>query len=1084
MIIAWVAMLIFACHASTHMVAAGDTWVAMACGRHFINHGVSTFEPFSAYSHKAGPTPEEVKTWPKWAQWLTDKVGIETVKYWHPTGWVNQNWLTHVMFYWLTHLSPFADAHDWSFNTLVYWKFAVYIITIICTYYIGRVLGANPALSAVFACFALFIGRSFLDIRPAGYSNLLVAVFILILALGTYRSYLYLWLIVPLIVFWANVHGGYIYVFIILAPFFVLHLLPILPRRWTVCLMSILTWLALYVVTYKFLNHQPFSAPSPPQDRLFQMVLIFSAAGVTIALLRNVKDAALYTSHILATVIVFLALLPRFFPDRLTRYTTEVIEYVQNSRQTYLVTFMACVGLGVVMTSLRDRLVKVSPRALVHTALIGVIAFVASIVFNPFHLTNLTHTFIISISEDAEGWRKVHEWWPAFAWDNPVGTGFPLLVMLILAVGLLALWLFSRFLVPKYLKPRKEILQAQQKKFTMLWAVLLYALAILVCWTASVSFSLSDASPQNLLLCALFAAVVWAGATKNIHLIYLVVPLTLFGLYTSSQARQYDGRYIYPFVVIPIFVVADLAASLLKKDRSRRLYDILFVIAAAAAGLILMTLLLNPFKLASIWNIDQWGKLMRLWGSPYERNLELSYKYLFPTLYILNPLAAVVWLAVTYLRKIAPPAAGGEARPALPDYQLPKVDLALLTIAGMTVYMAIRSRRFIPIAGIATCPVIAMLLDQMVRTIASARNFYRTTRLSVPPMTRGTQRFLICIGAAVTLFLGIYWGLKFKRVYLDPWPTDSVLKSMFMRMTASHAKPFYACKFITDNKLSGKMFNYWTEGGFIAWGQQPDPNTGRTPLQLFMDGRAQAAYDYSAYQMWMGIYQDNEIVRSAAMRGREMTPEEYTRLAAWLSEQLRAHNVWVTMMPPTEFDKPFVLAMDRNPAEWPLVFLSDKEKIWVDIKTPQGRALWEGIWTGATVYPDEYYKDLMIAHRSLTVGNNIAARKEGLDAAIRALRKMPSRTPVQIINLFYEYVPELRTQILEFYRDYFDDYTKNKVRYQHEDNYHHKAVTALFAAEYLLKAAAARSDNEQMAFYGNARQELLAGLGTLGDKKW
>jgi hypothetical protein len=52
MLIAWLAMLLFALHASTHMVGAGDTWVAMACGRHFTNHGVDTNEPFSANSHR------------------------------------------------------------------------------------------------------------------------------------------------------------------------------------------------------------------------------------------------------------------------------------------------------------------------------------------------------------------------------------------------------------------------------------------------------------------------------------------------------------------------------------------------------------------------------------------------------------------------------------------------------------------------------------------------------------------------------------------------------------------------------------------------------------------------------------------------------------------------------------------------------------------------------------------------------------------------------------------------------------------------------------------------------------------------
>ena len=225
MIIAWLGMLIFALHACTHMVAAGDTWVAMACGRHFVNHGVDTVEPFSANSHKPGPTPEEIKTWPGWAQWITDKVGLETVKKWHPTGWVNQNWLTHVIFYKLVPKSSYADGLHFTSNALVYWKFVIYIITVVCVYYTGVKLGVNPALSAVFSCFAMFVGRSFLDIRPAGFSNMLVAVFLLILVLATYRNVLYIWLLVPVAVFWCNVHGGYVYLFIMLVPFIGLHLL-------------------------------------------------------------------------------------------------------------------------------------------------------------------------------------------------------------------------------------------------------------------------------------------------------------------------------------------------------------------------------------------------------------------------------------------------------------------------------------------------------------------------------------------------------------------------------------------------------------------------------------------------------------------------------------------------------------------------------------------------------------------------------------------------------------------------------------------------------------------------------------------
>jgi len=231
MVVGWLAMIVFALHSSTHMVGAGDTWVALACGRHFLNHGVNTVEPFSANSHKPGPTEQDIKKWPPLGRWVAEKVGLKTTKYWHPTGWINQNWLTHVTFYWLSTKSPVADAQNYCFNTLVYWKFVIYILTVICVYYTGRILGANPALCAFFACAAMFIGRSFLDIRPAGFSNLLVAVFLLVLTLATYRNVLYIWLIVPITVFWCNVHGGYIYVFIMLVPFVAFNFLTLFLRN-------------------------------------------------------------------------------------------------------------------------------------------------------------------------------------------------------------------------------------------------------------------------------------------------------------------------------------------------------------------------------------------------------------------------------------------------------------------------------------------------------------------------------------------------------------------------------------------------------------------------------------------------------------------------------------------------------------------------------------------------------------------------------------------------------------------------------------------------------------------------------------
>jgi len=748
MILGWLAMLIFAIHASTHMVAAGDTWVAMACGRHFLNHGVDTVEPFSANSHRPGPTEEEIRTWPGWAQWITDKVGIETVKYWHPTGWVNQNWLTHVIFYWLTHNSPFADAETFSFNTLVYWKFTIYILTVICVYYTARLLGVNPALSAVFACFAMFVGRTFFDIRPAGFSNLLVAVFLLILVLATYRNMLYIWLIVPLAVFWCNVHGGYVYLFMMLVPFVALNLLTSISKK---------------------------------------------------------------------------------------------------------------------------RFVSIGLKGIYHTLAAGFITFLAVVIFNPFHLTNLTHTFVISVSKHAEMWRQVHEWHPAFEWSNPVGDEIPFLIMYI--IGWVAL---------------------------PVWAVVLMVTS-------------------------------------------------------RSVGRRYSKRK--------------------PKDSD--------------------------------------------------------------------------------------------------EYQWPKVDMALMVIAALTIYMAIRSRRFIPVAAIAACPLLAMFIDQIVRVISAARNFHRQNSLSVSPMPHRLQLFFILAGAAAVAFFGTWWGLKFKRVYLDFCHTDTEFNSIFMRMTASHVKPFYACRFIKDNKLEGKMFNYWTEGGFIAYGQRPDPNTGRTPLRLFMDGRAQAAYEPRAYMVWSNIMFGGQVAgrlkQNARVRGRGLTDDEYAEIGRWTGKELENHNVWVVLMPLSNKTVDFVRAIERNP-DWYLVFFNNKQKLFVNVKDPRGEKLFDKCIRGEVLYPNDFSRNLINAHNTFLFGQGAAARQQGLKFAIKAFELNPSQTPMlEIVSArrFGELVP----QINNFCKKYFDDFVKNRELWARQDGYYQRVLAASIVASHLQQVAKMQRDTKLAEFYAAERKQ-------------
>jgi hypothetical protein len=859
-VIGWAAMLIFTGYACTRMVAAGDTWVAMACGRHFVNHGVNTVEPFSANSHKAGPTAEEVKTWPGWAQWITNKVGLTTVRYWHPTGWVDQNWLTHVIFYKLTtalgsETKPYYDA-------LVFWKFAIYILAAAVLYATARLYGVHPAPAAMAVCFAMVIGRTFFDIRPAGFSNLLVAVLILVLALASYKNALYIWLLVPLVVFWSNVHGGYIYAFIVLIPFVVWHAIMHLPRRWMLAAYSILTWLTLYGMANQFTHHPHLAPVLLREDALFYLTVLAIAGSIALAYSRKVGNGALTAYHVVVSCLLFVLLLPRFFPvlplNMRLRPDEEqdLEEFIALSRLAYIGIFSFAMILGAVVAYLKDRVVRVMDvRGILHTMAAYAVAFVAMVIFNPFHLTNLTHTFVISISKQAERWRNVHEWHRAFDWTNPVGTAVPFLIMYILA------WL------------------------------------VLLAW----------------------------------------------------------------------------------------------VIVLVRAG--------------------------RIARRPVSKKMR-----------------------------------------ALVRYTWPQVDLGLVIIAAMTIYMAIRSRRFIPIAGFAACPLLALLIEQAVRFVAGSIQLARTGKFEVPVLPLPQRRVLVLVSAGVVAGFWLMWGLAFKHVYLDPWPLDAKYKSVFMRMTASYSKPFEACEFMRINKLSGKMYNYWTEGGFIAWGQEPDPNTGRIPLQLFMDGRAQAAYDVPMFDLWSDILSGGPVPSAAARAGRTLTVKDYVEVSDWISKQLRKYGVWVVLMPDLQFDKTFTLALDYS-RDWRIVYIDDKQKMFVDVKSPKGIALYQGMFTGKTGYPNDYLAEMAVGHNLLMLDDS-AQRKKGLEYIAKALQDCPA--PAPMIEMLYTGLrwPELQPRIDEVCQDYATDFENNKATYAHQDGYNLRLHAARLAMARLEQVAKAIGDSE------------------------
>lgn len=889
MIIFVAGMIVFTIHACTHMVAAGDTWVAMACGRHHASHGVNVVEPFSANSHEAGPTEESIGKWPGWAQGIAGHFDIETIRKWHPTGWVNQNWLTHSTFYWLA--KTFGSDGEYNYNALVYWKFTIFIIEVFCIYFFARLLGVSVPGAATSASLAMFIGRTFLDVRPACYGHVLSAVFVLVIALAVYRNMRYIWLTVPLVVFWANVHGGYIYVFMMMVPFIGIHFLAGLSKKWTVVLYSIGSWFLFYILYYRFITSSIYEliyeargyqyvSPGIFSDKAFRFLALLIVIGIVLLAWRKVKEAGVYVYSLLGSVVFLLVLLAKMSPSlplNLTRsFSVEAQDFIGSSQVSFFVCVVSLAGLGVILTFRKENLVRVKPRAVVHAVLASVTAFVAMVLFNPYHLTNLTHTFEISLSEHAKSWRSVAEWHPAFEWSNLVGDEIPFLIMFIIGWIAFSVWFFARFL-----RPRIELKRRGQ----------------------------------------------------------------------SSEFAE--GPYVWP-----------------------------------------------------------------------------------------------------------------------------KIDIVLITIAGFSVYMAVTSRRFIPMAASIACPVIALFFEQAFCMVHARMRYVKTKRLEIPSVSGFWRNSVIITAAVLVVFFGVMWGAKYKRIYLDPWPSDGIRDSVFMRMTASNVKPFDVTQFMRENELSGKMFNYWTEGGALAFGQEPDPETGRTPLQLAMDGRAQAAYDHKEFLRWRSIYGGGSVAAKSRSAGRIATHEELQEIGEYLNGVMAAEDVWVFVAPagqftlnPKDLSRNFYYppALSGRP-NWLPAYIGNHQRLYVNVDTAKGKALYQKLIAGKLKFPTEYSEKLTLAHNDL-MSRNADIRRRGFELSKEAFALDACRVSmIQLVQSAGRW-PGLGIPVRNHVAVFVKDFAENKDAYRKKGGYGKRLTAAWIGAQHLSNSYARAKNTSLSKQYGSYKKD-------------
>ncbi|MBH05950.1 MAG: hypothetical protein CMJ20_06480 [Phycisphaeraceae bacterium] len=232
--------LVAAVHSLDKPVGGGDTFVAMACGRHMLNTWpqndpnrtwqmkcldllgihISKQDPFSPNSRAHTGASDGISR-------LLDDTSAQI-------GWVNQNWLTHVVYYFV--------QSQWGPNAIVALVFVQIILLVLAMYGTSRVLGTHPVLSAVVVTYGLLISRNFIDLRPNTTSILLASVLMLVLACWKHKPIVLISCITPIMLVWSNVHGGFTFAIMVLAialtTYIVQNFLHRIGAKWLVAISS------------------------------------------------------------------------------------------------------------------------------------------------------------------------------------------------------------------------------------------------------------------------------------------------------------------------------------------------------------------------------------------------------------------------------------------------------------------------------------------------------------------------------------------------------------------------------------------------------------------------------------------------------------------------------------------------------------------------------------------------------------------------------------------------------------------------------------------------------------------------------
>jgi hypothetical protein len=531
------------------------------------------------------------------------------------------------------------------------------------------------------------------------------------------------------------------------------------------------------------------------------------------------------------------------------------------------------------------------------------------------------------------------------------------------------------------------------------------------------------------LLAAAFLLALTLAQRRDRRFLWAVPPLV-------AVWSNLHGGFVFALVLLAV-AAATPAAATHRQSARRAAWRESAVLLMVLAGALVGAVVASPFRLANLlhlveitvgpdaaeWRmVDEWRPLTT--ASPLDQATWAA------TALLAAGTAIAAWCGTRWARR-----GNGAATP---------FDLQAAAMLAVALALAFKSLRFVPLACLVAAPLIAAWSEQTLAARGRGRDpgAPRRAVLAAAPWTAAGLALL-----TFTAWLSA-WALQ-------PWPLDDRRTSVADRLLQTYDRPWDACAFLRANGWRGNLWNFWEEGGFLSWCQDPDPATGRTPLQVWIDPRAQVAFP-AAVSREYGLFMSGGPSGAAALAaGGSLTPRAGQQGMVWLERRLRELGTAVAHVP-EQWSQTFPgLALATLPA-WRAVYADERHTIIVDTRTADGRAWAAAADGGALTYPDPAAA-LLAQALNAARGRGSDGGRRAVELARQAYAERPSARAVAVAVAAAR-SPAVAAAAEAFCDEVAAELLAARARWSAADGYSLQLAAARTALEFLAQRAELRGD--------------------------